>query len=188
MAWITTIEETDAVGRLAAAYRAVGARRGRVSNIMKAQSLNPGAMQAHLDLYVALMFDKSGLTREDREVVAVVVSAANRCAYCVSHHAEALRAYMRDEERIRALARDFRSVKLPERLRRIAEYADKLTRSPDQVAAADVAALRDAGLCDEEILGVNMVTAYFNFVNRIALGLGVTSSPEEQQGYYPDAG
>ena len=183
MTWIKTINETEASGPLAEAYRAVGARRGKVSDIMKVQSLNPKAMAAHLDLYMALMFGSSRLSREERELIAVVVSAANHCHYCVSHHSEALRVYWRDEARVRTLTRDFRAAELPERSHRIAEYADKLTRLPDQTTAADIAVLRDAGLSDEEILDTNLVIGYFNFVNRVAMGLGVAGSPEEMRGY-----
>ena len=187
VSWIRTVAEAEAAGRLAEVYRTVAARRGKVSDIMKVQSLNPQAMAAHLDLYMAVMFTRSGLSREERETVAVVVSAANRCEYCVSHHAEALVAYRRDDECVRALARDFRAVELPGRQRAMAEYADKLTRTPDQVRDADIAALRDAGLEDDEILDLNLVVAYFNFVNRIALGLGVAGSPAEVTGYLTDA-
>ncbi|MDQ3522084.1 MAG: carboxymuconolactone decarboxylase family protein, partial [Gemmatimonadota bacterium] len=63
-------------------------------------SLHPAAMQAHMDLYMAVMFQRSGISREERELIAVVVSAANRCAYCVSHHAAALNAYWKDQERV----------------------------------------------------------------------------------------
>jgi uncharacterized protein YciW len=63
------------------------------------------------------------------------------------------------------------------------EYATKLTTRPQDVAESDVNALREAGLADEDILLANLIVAYFNFVNRIALGLGVASSEEEVAGY-----
>lgn len=184
MTWIRTIEEPNAEGELARVYEHIRTERGKLSNIMRSQSLNPAAMQAHMDLYMAVMFRRSGLTREERELVAVVVSAANRCDYCVGHHAAALTAYWKDPERVRALAVDRASLELPPRARAMADYAETLTRTPDRVTEADVAALRAAGLTDEEILGVNLVTAYFNFVNRIALGLGVAHSEEEVGGYH----
>lgn len=184
MAWIRTVDETGAKSdELARAYERIRAERGRLSNIMRSQSLHPAAMQAHMDLYMAVMFQRSTLNREERELIAVVVSAANACAYCVSHHSAALMAYWKDEERVRAAAEDHRSLDLPPRARAMIEYAGALTRTPGAVTEQHVQALRDQGMSDEEILGVNLVTAYFNFVNRIALGLGVEHSEEEAGGY-----
>jgi uncharacterized peroxidase-related enzyme len=183
MAWIKEIEEQGAGAPLRAVYEAIKGKRGKISNIMKVQSLNPRAMQAHLDLYLAVMFGPAGLKREERELIAVVVSAANGCEYCVSHHAEALNFYWQDRDKVARLRANAESAQLPDRLRKVIGYALKLTRTPDAMSEADVEALREAGLSDEEILHVNLIGSYFNFVNRIALGLGVTSSQEEVGGY-----
>jgi uncharacterized peroxidase-related enzyme len=183
MAWIRTIDPEDADGPLAGVYERISGARGKVSNIMTAQSLDPAAMEAHLDLYVSLLFSRSGLSREEREAIAVVVSAANGCEYCVSHHAAALQAYWKDEARVRRLAEDFEGAEPGARLASILAYARLLTLDPRQVSEAHVRAMRDHGLSDEEILGVNLIAAYFNFVNRIAEGLGVESTAEEAAGY-----
>ncbi len=90
MSWIEEIEIDAAEGKLAEIYAELIEKRGKVSNILKVHSLNPDAMSNHLDLYMTLMFGKSGLSRCEREAIAVVVSASNDCAYCVGHHAEAL--------------------------------------------------------------------------------------------------
>ena len=103
MSWIEEIEVSEAEGKLAASYAALIEQRGKVSNILKVHSLNPDALGAHLDLYMTIMFGKSGLSRAEREAIAVVVSASNDCEYCVSHHAEALRRYVKDEEIISLL-------------------------------------------------------------------------------------
>ncbi|NNF67551.1 MAG: peroxidase-related enzyme [Gammaproteobacteria bacterium] len=182
MAWIDEIEEADATGELGQIYAGLVEQRGKLSNIMKVQSLNPGAMQKHLDLYMQLMFAKSGLSRADREAIAVAVSAANNCAYCVSHHAEALQRYEKDKSVLREI-RNLHFIELPERLARMLSYAVKLTREPARIREEELDLLREAGLSDSDILDINLVTAYFNFVNRIALGLGVTFSAEETAGY-----
>src|SRR5210317_1073733 len=98
MSWIEEIEVDEADGKLAEMYAELNKRRGKISNILKVHSLNPQAMSDHLDLYMTLMFGKSGLSRAEREAVAVVVSATNECEYCVNHHTEALRHYVDDEE------------------------------------------------------------------------------------------
>jgi uncharacterized peroxidase-related enzyme len=183
MPWIHTVAEPDAGEELSRVYSRLKKERGKLSNIMQVQSLQPKAMEAHMDLYMAVMFGRSGLSREERETVAVVVSAANRCEYCVRHHAEALNAYWRDDARVERFASDFRSMALPSRLQAILEYADVLTRLPSSVTAGHLDELRMQGLDDESILALNLIVAYFNFVNRIALGLGVEVTLEEVQGY-----
>lgn len=94
MPWITVVDENDAEGELKHVYDdEIAGARGKVSNIMRVQSLNPASMRAHIDLYVTVMFRNSSLSRPDCELLAAVVSSLNACDYCVSHHAEALRAY-----------------------------------------------------------------------------------------------
>jgi len=182
MAWIEEIDVDAATGELKKIYDELIRQRGKLSNIMKVHSLNPVAMQEHLDLYMHLMFGKSGLSRADREAIAVAVSAANDCAYCVSHHAEALSRYEKDGA-VSDMMKGLRFLNLPDRSARILSYAVKLTYKPSEVGADDIGELRDVGLSDRDILDVNLVAAYFNFVNRIALGLGVSFSPEEVEGY-----
>lgn len=183
MAWIAVIDQAEASGELKSVYERIRGARGKLSNIMQVQSLNPRAMAAHLELYMALLFDRSGLSRAERELIAVVVSAANGCAYCVSHHAAALQAYWKDEARVRAAIQDYTGAELSPRERAMADYAAVLTRDPSAVTEDHVLTMRAQGLSDTEILNVNMITAYFNFVNRIAEGLGVDASPEEVAGY-----
>jgi uncharacterized peroxidase-related enzyme len=183
MPWIKVIGEDEAEGAVRDAYEDVIRTRGKLSNIMTVQSLNAEAMARHLELYLALMFGDSALSRAERELIAVVVSSANRCEYCVNHHAEPLRRYWKDDARVDALTADWREAPLSARERALAAYADKLTRTPGDVKEDDVAALRAQAFSDRDVLDVNMITAYFNFVNRIAAGLGVEYSPEEGAGY-----
>ncbi len=183
VSWITVIPPEEAEGTLKDVYAILQKQRGKVSNIMSVQSLNPEAMAAHLDLYIALMFRKGGLRRPEREMIAVVVSAANECEYCVAHHAAALNFYWKDREKLEAFIRDFRSVDLSDRERAMLEYADFLTRNPGGISETHVQRLRDVGFTDADILNIAMITGYFNFVNRIANGLGVAFSEDEVGGY-----
>ena len=96
MSWIQEIEVNEADGALEEVYAELKKKRGKISNILKVHSLNPAALGNHLDLYMTLMFGKSGLSRMEREAIAVVVSATNECEYCVNHHAESLRHYIDD--------------------------------------------------------------------------------------------
>ncbi len=186
MSWIDIIEVGEADGRLQEMYADLVKQRGKVSNILKVHSLNPEAMGNHLDLYMTLMFGKSGLSRLEREAIAVVVSAANDCAYCVSHHAEVLRRYLDDEETLDLLMSADGLETLEPRLSNIVRHADKLTSAPSAMTESDLGELRAVGLSDRDILDLTLIVGYFNFVNRIALGLGVASSAEELGGYRDD--
>ena len=184
MSWIEIISEHDAGGELGEVYSRLADERGKVSDIMRSQSLKPEAMAAHLDLYLAVMFDDSGLTREERELMAVTVSVVNTCPYCITHHVEALRTYWRDDRRVDAFVENpVLFDDLDDRQRALVDYALQITKKPSSAAEATIDGLREMGLNDEEILCANLVISYFNFVNRIALGLGVDASDGDVEGY-----
>ena len=81
MAWIETVDEEAAEGALAPLYARLKGKDGKVAHILKVQSTNPGALETHYALYRAIMFKKSPLSRAQREMIAVTVSAANECHY-----------------------------------------------------------------------------------------------------------
>lgn len=186
MAWIDEIDAADAQGKLAEMYAELEKKRGKISNILKVHSLNPDALGDHLDLYMTIMFGRSGLSRLEREAIAVVVSANNDCDYCVNHHAESLRHYLKDEDSLNLLMSADGLETLEPRLSNIVRHAEKLTNAPGAMTESDLGELRAVGLSDKDILDLTLVTAYFNFVNRIALGLGVTFTAEELSGYRND--
>jgi uncharacterized peroxidase-related enzyme len=186
MSWIDEIEVGDADGKLEAMYTELVKKRGKVSNILKVHSLNPDAMEGHLDLYMTLMFGKSGLSRLEREAIAVVVSATNDCAYCVNHHAEALRRYIKDDETLELLSTADGLETLEPRLSNIVRHAEKLTSAPSAMTESDLGELRVVDLSDKDILDLTLIVSYFNFVNRIAVGLGVDFSADEMSGYSDD--
>lgn len=92
----------------------------------------------------------------------------------MQHHGASLRALEGDDELARTLARDWREAEVEKELEGMLAYAVKLTRRPDAMEEADLEPLREAGLDDEAILHLCEVTAYYNFVNRTADGLGVS--------------
>lgn len=186
MSWIQEVDVSEAEGKLAETYATLIKQRGKVSNILKVHSLNPQAMDDHLALYMSIMFGKSGLTRAEREAIAVVVSANNDCDYCVNHHVEALRRYIKDEELIAVLMSSDGLETLPPRLGNIVRHAEKLTVAPGAMVESDLDELRAEGLADDDILDITLIVGYFNFVNRIALGLGVTFNEDEMSGYRDD--
>ncbi len=183
MSWINVVDVTEATGELIQIYKELEKKRGKISNIMKIHSLNPDVMKNHMDLYINLMFGLSGLSREEREFIAVTVSVINNCEYCVRHHTEALNHYWKDRDRINKFIDDFNSIELSSRLQCILDYVFKLTKNPSYVKKIDIDGLRNSGFSDKDILDINLITSYFSFVNRIALGLGIEFSSDEVKGY-----
>ena len=118
--------------------------------------------------------------------IGVVVSAENDCAYCVNHHTEALRRFIKDEETLSMLMTADGLETLEPRLSNIVRHAEKLTSAPEAMTESDLGELRAVGLSDRDILDVTLIAAYFNFVNRLVLGLGVEYTDEEVAGYLND--
>ncbi|HWG91483.1 MAG TPA: peroxidase-related enzyme [Candidatus Thermoplasmatota archaeon] len=183
-AWIRTVEEDAAVGKLAEAYGKVANARGTVANIWRAHSLNPDALEAHLTLYQTLLYGKTGLSRREREMVAVAVAKANGCHYCLSHHADALGRYVKEPGLVPLVASDYTKAPLQPRERALMDYCMKLSQHPDKMTKVDVDALKGHGFTDEEVLDAALVTGYFNFVNRVTVGLGVSSEDAEKSYKY----
>lgn len=178
MARIRTIGESQAEGALKEAYAEIERTRGHVANVFKAESLNPAVMRSHLDFYMAIMYGKSGLSRQQREMIAVVVSSQNACTYCSTHHTEALSKYLKDVEAIGAIRVDYGTAPIGPKEKAMLAYALKVTRSPAAVNDADAGKLRQAGFADSDILDITFVASYFNFVNRLVLSLGVELEPD----------
>jgi AhpD family alkylhydroperoxidase len=159
--WIESIPPSEATGELKDLYERIGGARGGIAQIHQAQSLNPRALGTHFELYKAIMFQPSPLTRADREALAVAVSRANACEYCAAHHGS-------------ALAQLGTASTLPPP---VFDWAARLARTPEQTGPADVEALRDAGLTDRAILDAVLTVAYFSYANRLVMGLGLTLEP-----------
>lgn len=184
MAFIDIIEPEDATGELKQIYEELEKKRGKLAQIHKIQSLNPESITKHMDLYMSIMFSHSPLSRAQREMMAVVVSAANDCEYCQLHHGEALNHYWKDPAKIEQLRADFKKVDLNEIDIRLCQLARTLTINPDYIDEDEhINPLKKLGLSDRAILDAVLVISYFNFVNRIVMGLGVESDPEEVEGY-----
>lgn len=183
MSWIKTVPVGEASGRLATLYQRVRGPDGKVDNILVAQSLRPHALEGHMALYKSVLHHASNTLPKWRlELLGVWVSLLNGCAYCVEHHFRDLCRDLGDEARAgemrRALERDNFNYFTTED-RALLVYAFKLTTEPASVNVDDIAALRDAGYSDEDILEANQVIAYFAYANRTVLGLGVSLEGDE---------
>ena len=183
MAYIEIIQPLEATGELLEVYQGLEKSRGKIAEVHKIQSLNPKSITTHMDLYMQVMFGKSPLKRETRELIATVVSISNNCKYCTIHHAEALNHYWKDDEKIKKLKTGFHNLGLPSKEQALCIYADSLSRivasERDEERVND---LKKASCSGREILDATLIISYFNFVNRIVQSLGVHL--EEEPGGY----
>ncbi|WP_420317526.1 peroxidase-related enzyme [Ekhidna sp.] len=183
MPYIDVIQPELAEGTLKEIYDGLVKSRGKIAEVHKIQSLNPESITNHMDLYMTIMFGKSPLRRVHREMMAVIVSIANKCEYCQIHHLEAVKNFWKDDEKLAAFQTDFERAPLNKKEQALCRFAKELTMHPEKSNDAGlINPLKDEGFTDREILDATLVIAYFNFVNRIVLGLGV--SLEENPGGY----
>ena len=151
---------------------------GFIPNVLRLFALRSSHLLAWTAHYDELMKGDSGLTRPEREMIAVVVSVTNDCAYCIAAHSAALRKLTKDPALADQVAADHLLAEIPLRMKAALDYAVKLTRTPQEMSEADVDALRQTGWTDEDVMDIAEVTAMFNFSNRLASGLGWAPNPE----------
>jgi uncharacterized peroxidase-related enzyme len=177
MSWIAMIPPETATDSLRRIYEAIRSARGSVGTLWQVQGLDPSGLESGFALYRALMDDPAPLRLTQSELIALVVSATNGCGYCVAHHGPRLARALADEPLARAVARDYREANQPARDRVLLDYAVALTCEPSERKLEDVERVREYGFEDAAILKATEITAYYNLVNRIASGLGVTLEP-----------
>ena len=184
MPHIQVINHEQAEGRLKEIYDDLLQSRGKVADVHMIQSLRPESIVKHMDLYMEIMYSRSELSRSIREMIAVVVSVSNKCLYCQTHHGAALNHYWKDEERLARFKTDFHQAGLTEKELALCSYAKQNTLQPGDAEHNDFTPpLKELGWSDAAILDATLVVAYFNFVNRIVLSLGVTLEADQGEGY-----
>lgn len=153
-------------------------KTGVVPNVFRVYAWRPERFLKWFSHFRDVMRDSAGLSAADREMIGVVVSAENRCLYCLIAHGAELRALLGDAVLADTIATDYRRAGLDPRRRAICDFAVKLTRSPSSVEEADVQRLRDIGLSEEDVWDVAEVAAMFNFSNRMASASGMRPNQE----------
>lgn len=151
---------------------------GFVPNVLRLYALRPSRLLAWNAWYEEAMKGESGLTKAEREMIAVVVSVANDCAYCIAAHSAALRKLTKAPALADAIAADHAAAGVEPRVRAMLDFAVKLTVRPREMEEADVESLRAAGWTDEDVMDIAEVTGLFNMSNRMASGLGWVPNPE----------
>ncbi len=151
---------------------------GLVPNVLRAYAFDIAKLDAFAGMYNELMLAPSGLTKLEREMIAVVVSAENRCFYCLTAHGAAVRLLSGDPALGEMLVMNHRAAALPARQRAMLDFAVKITRASAEIGEADRAALRAEGFGDRDIWDIAAVAAFFNMSNRMASAVDMRPNPD----------
>jgi uncharacterized peroxidase-related enzyme len=177
-AWIEIPSPDDLPSEVTDEIGDISMRIGFMPNVARLLAVTPSHFVGWWRYFDDLMRGPSGLTKTQREMIAVVVSAEAQCPYCVAAHAAALRLRTKDDALVERLAVNYRHVELDPRDRAMLDFAVKLTNTPEECGAADLEDLRAVGYSDEDILHIVEVTAIFNYNVRLATATGLFPNVE----------
>ena len=153
---------------MAAYFKKCQERLGFVPNVLLAYAFDMAKLEPFVTMYNDLMLGDSGLSKLEREMIAVAVSSQNRCYYCLVAHGAAVRRYSGNSLLGEHLVMNYRVARLNKRQRAMLDFAVKLTASPGSVEEGDRERLRRAGLTDRDIWDISAVAGFFNMSNRVA--------------------
>ena len=161
-------DPADLDADMAKYFRVCEEKLGMVPNVLKAHSFDQDSLRAFAGFYNGLMLGESGLTPLEREMIAVVVSSANHCYYCLVAHGAAVRELSGDPELGEMLVMNYRVAPLEPRIRAMLDFAWKLTVQPAEIVDEDREELRSYGFSERDIWDIAAVAAFFNMSNRMA--------------------
>ena len=141
---------------------------GFVPNVLRAYAFDNAKLRAFILMADDLMLGDSGLSKLEREMIAVAVSSVNHCHYCLTAHGAAVRQRAKDPEMGELMAQNYRAADLPPRQAAMLDFAVKLTEAPDKIDEQDRKRLRRAGFRDRDIWDIAAVAAFYNMSNRMA--------------------
>jgi len=159
-------------------FRKCEEKLGFVPNVFRAYAFDNAKLKAFILMADDLMLGDSGLSKTEREMIAVAVSAINHCHYCLTSHGAALRQRGKDPELGEVIAQNYRAAGLDRRRKAMLDFASKLTETPDKIEEADRAALRQAGFSDRDIWDIAAVASFYNMSNRMAAAADIRPNPE----------
>lgn len=159
-------------------FRICVEKLGLVPNVLRAYAFAPEKLRAFSTMYNELMLGESGLSKLEREMIAVVVSSMNRCWYCQVAHGAAVRVLSGRPELGEALVMNWRAAPLSERERAMLAFVEKMTEASHRIVEADRAALRAAGFTERDIWDIAAVAGFFAMSNRMASAVAMEPNPE----------
>jgi uncharacterized peroxidase-related enzyme len=151
---------------------------GFVPNVLRAYAHDNAKLEAFAAFYNDLMLAPSGLSKLEREMIAVVVSSQNHCYYCLAAHGAAVRQLSGDPALGEMMAMNYRAAELEPRHRAMLDFAVKVTDAPWSIEETDRQSLRDVGFSDRDIWDVAAVASFFNMSNRMASAVDMRPNPE----------
>jgi len=175
---IPEIEELDEVSQK---YMKICEEKlGLVPNVLRAYTVNIEKFKTFTAYYNKLMLDEEdcNLTKLERELIAVVVSSANRCYYCLVAHGQAVRQISGDPELGEMMVMNYRVAELDSRTRKMLDFVWKLTKRPFDISELDRKSLRKEKFSDQDIFDICDTAAFFNYTNRMAHGLDMMPNIE----------
>lgn len=151
---------------------------GLVPNVLRAYAFDAGKFGAFSGFYNELMLGESGLSKLEREMIAVAVSAENRCFYCLVAHGAALRVLSGDPALGEMIAMNYRVAPLDARQRAMLDFAVLVTKASATIGEADRQALRAVGFSERDIWDIAAVASFFNMSNRMASAVAMVPNPD----------
>ena len=151
---------------------------GFVPNVFRSYTLRPRRLEHFRQYNNELMVGDSGLTKLEREMIAVVVSSVNHCHYCLVAHGAAVRVLSGNTHLSDQLAANYRSSEVTPRQHAMLDFVWKLSATPALIEESDRAALRHAGFSDEDIFDIAEVAAFYAASNRLASAVDARPNPE----------
>ncbi len=150
---------------------------GLVPNVLKAYAFDKAKLDAFTAMYNDLMLGDSGLSKLEREMIAVVVSSVNRCWYCQVAHGAAVRALSGQPELGEAMVMNWRVADLEPRQRAMLAFVEKMTKASSEIEEFDRDGLRAVGFSDRDIWDIANVAGFFNMTNRVASATAMQPNP-----------
>ena len=178
ISWFPVPDEDQLPDNLKGLFRKAKEKLGFVPNVFRVMSFRPERLSAWFAHYKQLHEPTDNLNAAEREMIAVAVSMANGCLYCLVSHGAALRAALGDPIKADRITLDYQRAGLDARLTAILDFAVKLTRHMGECSEADLAALQSYGLTKEEVWDVIEIAAMYNFTNRMAAATGMLPNRE----------
>jgi uncharacterized peroxidase-related enzyme len=174
MPFVNEIEETQADPHLLEIYGKIERDLGFLPHYFKTLGAKPAVIEAQLQLSPAVMAD-SALPMVTKEQIGLVVSGINSSTYCIMFHMELLRRFGVEKNLARKLTTDYESAAVEPKVKELFRFAEKLTRHPDDITESDTETLKKAGWDDAAVRETVLTVAYFNYINRVSLGLGLVT-------------
>ena len=172
------LRQAELTPEVVAYFKKCEEKIGFIPNVLLAYAHDMAKFDAFAAMYNNLMLAPSGLSKLEREMIAVAVSSENKCFYCLTAHGAAVRQLSGRPELGEALVMNYRAADLDSRLRAMLDFAVKMTTNAHKIEEKDRERLRREGFTDKDIWDIAAVAAFFNMSNRMATAVDMRPNPE----------